>query len=75
MSNLLVMWFLTGPCMTWKTSFCTSLGQGFSSGPIMVALGPHGLLAYPYLFECLPRINRVIAKGWLQVHTFTSLEH
>lgn len=75
MSNLPVMWFLTGPCMTWKTSFCTSLEQGFSSGPIIVALGPHGLLAYPYLFKCLPRINRVITKGWLQVHTFTSLEH
>ena len=71
MGNLLVMWFLTGPCVTWKTSFCTSLGKGFSSGPI----GPHGLLAYPYLFKCLPRMNRVISEGWLQVHTFTSLEH
>lgn len=67
--------FFTGPCMTRKTSFCTLFGQGFSSGTIMVALGPHGLLAYPYLFKCLPRITESLLKAGFKSTPSPALEH
>lgn len=69
MGNLLVTWFLTGPCVTWKASLCTTLGRGFSSGPVVVAPGPQGLLSHPHVLKCLPGMKLSTAsllKGWLQ---------
>ena len=78
MGNLLVMRFLTGPCVTWKASFCTTLGRGFSSGPIMVAPGLRDswlTLTCSNVFQGWSCQQHHCWRAGFKVLPFSSLEH